>query len=118
VGIQFLRQLQANSPVRIGCAPALAQPPVVFDGSVFHTLAYIVAESSEAALVAKMLLLTFVLLNGSASPEAARGGVLSGAALCHRLLPLVVAEIVQTRCTTHRSCSIQAPGWHPRPIRC
>ncbi len=62
VGIVLFRQLQALSPSWIGRAPDLARPPIIFDGSVLRTLAYIVGESSQAALIATALLLTFVLL--------------------------------------------------------
>jgi hypothetical protein len=62
VGIQFLRQLQALAPAWIGRAPDVARPPIEFDGSVVRMIGYILGESSEAALVATVLLLTFVLL--------------------------------------------------------
>ncbi len=62
VGIQILRQLQALSPVWIGRAPNVSQPPNAFDGSVQHTLAHILGESANATLVATGLLLMFVLM--------------------------------------------------------
>jgi serine/threonine-protein kinase len=124
VGLELLRQLQAISPSWLGRAPDLARPPNVFDGSVLRTLAYILGESVDAALVATSLLLMFVLFmvvlrrrTLATALFVLVGFVLTADQLTHwiqwpfealliavvvaivvrlGLLPLVVAEIVQT----------------------